>query len=71
MDGNTPKPLTPDASIPKWAGGTFVMRNIDGSQDSGATAVNGENAANNWRNYRYRVYESVVPLRNIIWGLSQ
>jgi len=24
--------------------------------------------ANNWRNYRYRVYENVIPLRNMLWG---
>jgi len=23
---------------------------------------------NNWRYYRYRVYERVIPLRNMIWG---
>jgi len=23
---------------------------------------------NNWRYYRYRVYEKVIPLRNMIWG---
>ena len=21
-----------------------------------------------WRNYRYRVYETTVPLRNLIWS---
>jgi type IV pilus assembly protein PilW len=24
--------------------------------------------ANNWRHYRYRVYETVIPLRNMLWG---
>lgn len=24
-----------------------------------------------WQNYRYRVFESVVALRNVIWGVSQ
>ena len=23
---------------------------------------------NNWQTYRYRVYETVIPLRNVIWG---
>jgi type IV pilus assembly protein PilW len=37
---------------PTWAGGTF---------DMGAMA-------SDWRNYRYRVYESTVAMRNMIWG---
>ena len=24
---------------------------------------------NNWRFYRYRVYERVIPLRNVLWGI--
>lgn len=71
VDGGTPIPVTPDAQHPRWAAGEFVMSNLDGSSDSGAAAIAGENAPNNWRNYRYRVYESVVPLRNMIWGVSQ
>ena len=39
---------------PSWSGGNFVMSNPD------ANTV--------WQNYRYRVYETVVPLRNMIWG---
>lgn len=43
--------VTPVA--PSWSGGTFTMTNpADGT---------------NWQNYRYRVYETVVPLRNMIW----
>lgn len=58
------------ASAPKWANGSisFAMRNLDDSADSGASGVDGDTAANNWRNYRYRVYDTVVPLRNMIWG---
>ncbi|MCC6472778.1 MAG: PilW family protein [Burkholderiales bacterium] len=45
-----------------WAGGSFVMRNVDGTADT--TPCD----ANDWRNYRYRVYEVVIPFRNMIWG---
>jgi type IV pilus assembly protein PilW len=54
--------VTPAA--PTWAGGNFTMFNVDGS--TGTTAV----IANDWRRYRYRVYESMVPLRNMIWGAT-
>lgn len=66
-ESGVPVPVTPVA--PSWAGGAFVMKNVDGSDDSGngATALS---TPNNWRNYRYRVYESVVPLRNMIWGAA-
>lgn len=49
---------------PTWAEGSasFVMRHVDGS--SGATSPGG---VNDWRHYRYRVYEAIVPLRNLIW----
>ena len=62
-----------------WSGGAFVptnptslatdfvMTNVDGSADSfDATSTD----PNNWRNYRYRVYDKVIPLRNMIWGTS-
>ena len=43
----------------------FLMTNVDGSADSYSdTDVN----PNNWRYYRYRVYERVIPLRNMLWG---
>ncbi len=50
---------------PGWAGGNFVMMNLDGS--AGTT---NPNDATNWRRYRYRVYETVIPLRNVGWGAS-
>ncbi len=60
------------ASAPKWANGSisFAMRNVDNTADSGASGIDGDTAANNWRNYRYRVYDTVVPLRNMIWGTA-
>lgn len=63
--------VTPIA--PTWLGNTmptgapsnaFVMRNVDGSADTNPAGPN------NWRNYRYRVHEAVIPLRNVIWGTS-
>ncbi|MEO8806012.1 MAG: PilW family protein [Burkholderiaceae bacterium] len=59
--------VTPTANTPTWAGGTFAMRNADGTTDS-----YGDNDANpnNWRYYRYRVYEKEIPLRNMIWGTA-
>ncbi|WP_218153663.1 PilW family protein [Variovorax sp. OK605] len=69
VESSPPVPVT--ASAPKWANGSiaFAMRNVDNTNDSGASAIAGEAAANNWRNYRYRVYDTVVPLRNMIWGV--
>jgi type IV pilus assembly protein PilW len=46
---------------PSWAAGTFTMANLDGT----TAAITG---INDWRRYRYRVYETVVSLRNMIWG---
>lgn len=44
---------------------TFVMRNVDGSPGGAATGD-----PNDWRHYRYRVYEKVIPIRNLLWGMS-
>jgi len=43
----------------------FVMKNVDGTPDA---FTPGDPSPNNWRNYRYTVYEKVFPLRNVIWG---
>jgi hypothetical protein len=58
--------VTPTAANPRWSGGAFTMRNIDGTADSDPGGTDGE--PNNWRNYRYNVFEAVVPLRNNIFG---
>jgi type IV pilus assembly protein PilW len=65
---------------PQWTRGNpgaakvmtdFVMRNADGTADSFADCVPGPFVGtanpNNWRHYRYRVFETVIPLRNHIW----
>ena len=44
------------ASNPAWSGGNFVMKNVDGTPDSAAFGD-----PNNWRHYRYRVYERDHP----------
>jgi type IV pilus assembly protein PilW len=50
------------AANPTWVAGKFVMTDIGGGADSDPA---GEN---NWRAYRYIVYEGAVPLRNVLWG---
>lgn len=69
--GAVPADQNWSAPNPQWhkdGGATpvnFVMRNVDGTTDSFAA---GDANPNNWRNYRYTVYEKVFPLRNVIWG---
>ncbi len=50
--------------VPSWSGGAFTMTNADGTPDTTP------DSPNNWRRYRYRVYETTVPLRNSLWGQS-
>ena len=40
------------------------MTNVDGS----LPAITTVGDPNNWRHDRYRVYERVIALRNILWG---
>lgn len=49
---------------PSWDGGSFTMANVDGTTDSTP------NDANDWRHYRYHVYQTTIPLRNVIWGIT-
>lgn len=46
------------APAPTWAGGDFTMTAVAGAAGDVA----------NWKRYRYRVYEKVIPLRNMVWG---
>jgi type IV pilus assembly protein PilW len=68
---NTPFAVTPTNRTPCWAEcdipHTFVMTNIDGTPD---TFADNTPDPNNWRYYRYRVYERIVPLRNMYWGTA-
>jgi type IV pilus assembly protein PilW len=62
------KAVTPDAANPYYFGdpsNKFLMTNVDGSPDSFGDT---DGVPNNWRFYRYRVYERVIPLRNMLWG---
>ena len=49
----------------------FLMTNADGTPDTGTACAAGTPPVppepNNWRQYRYRVFETTVPLRNHIW----
>lgn len=38
-----------------WAGGAITNLNVNNP------------GANDWQHYRYRVYEAVLPIRNVIW----
>jgi len=61
--------VTSTANFPIWSGNTnspLVVTNLDGSP-SNAVPTSGREV-DDWRNYRYRVYESIIPLRNILWG---
>ena len=62
-----PDAQTYTAVIPPYFNGaaSFVMRNVDGTPDSNVFG-----SPNNWRYYRYRVYERVIPIRNMIWGTT-
>jgi len=61
--------VTPSASNPYYfgdrVGRKFRMTNVNGNDDTydDVTAD-----PNNWRYYRYKVYERVIPLRNVLWG---
>lgn len=55
------------AANPQWFGNSFAMRSVDNTAD---IFTPGDRNSNNWRNYRYRVYERVIPLRNMVWGTN-
>jgi type IV pilus assembly protein PilW len=55
-------------TAPTWVDGggvatAFTMTNVDGTADSGAGSL----GPNNWRNYRYKAFETTIPIRNLIW----
>jgi type IV pilus assembly protein PilW len=54
---------------PVYFGGAFTMIDVNGG---GADSFAGSPTTadpNNWRYYRYRVYERVIPLKNMLWAL--
>ena len=69
-----PVQVTTTAPAPSWAanaascgatvlGCSFLMTDIGGNTDTDTAS-----SRNNWRHYRYRVYEKVIPLPNMIYG---
>jgi type IV pilus assembly protein PilW len=59
--------VTPTTANPRWSAGTFTMHDLNNAAaDSDPGGSNGD--VNNWRNYRYNVFEAMVPLRNTIIG---
>lgn len=68
-DAGSGVPIAVTPAAPTYFAGTaFVMTNVDGTPDSFGAAQNTPDP-NNWRFYRYRVYERVIPLRNMLWPL--
>lgn len=69
-DPSASAPVAVTATPPSWGASgvhAFVMTNVDGTPDSYSA---NQSHPNNWRYYRYRVYERVIPLRNTIWGTA-
>ena len=52
----TATPNTGAANYPQWAGGASAHGAID------VTGIA------NWQCYRYKVYQTIVPLRNVLWA---
>ena len=67
-DAGSGAPIAVTTAAPTYFGGAFVMTNVDGTGDAFGGAPNTPDP-NNWRFYRYRVYERVIPLRNVLWPL--
>jgi type IV pilus assembly protein PilW len=56
-------------ATPTWSGSAtspFVMMNLDNTAGTTTPA----DPTVHWQHYRYRVYEQVIPLRNVIWGTA-
>jgi type IV pilus assembly protein PilW len=67
--GAVASPPTPTSRNPAWFGGDFLMTNVDDTS-SADSHTDTDVVPTNWRFYRYRVYEKVIPLRNMIWGTT-
>ena len=62
------------ALAPTWEGGTVQTATAPTNPTAVAInlALNPDGSANaTWKNYRYRVFQNVVPLRNIAWQGAQ
>lgn len=62
-DGTEPGPPSPTPDLrPKWAGGVPIDVSASGDPNPASATY--------WKCYRYRVFETTVPLRNWIWKSS-
>jgi type IV pilus assembly protein PilW len=61
------------AIAPQWIGGGFTMTNTDGTADSYAASTLAAPSKNpkDWRHYRYRVFDAIIPMKNMMWGARQ
>ena len=50
------------APLPTWEGQT-----ANNPTGSAANAIDVSATATNWANYRYKVFQTTVPLRNVTW----
>ena len=62
--------VTPTLANPYYFGDPvnrkFRMTDVNGGDIDSYDDTNAN--PNNWRFYRYKVYERVIPLRNVLWG---
>jgi len=68
----SPNPQYTSGASGALALANFTMTNLDGTADAFASPCGAPSSAsdNDWRRYRYSVYETVIPLRNMIWGTA-
>jgi type IV pilus assembly protein PilW len=65
---SAPAPVT--VTVPTWSGSAsspFLMTDVNAAADNFGGSPNTPDP-NNWRFYRYRVYERSIYLRNMLWG---
>jgi len=55
---------TADSTTYSWAGGNFTMQHLDGTDGSG----NHVDPTKDWKHYRYRTYQRIYLLRNVVLG---
>jgi type IV pilus assembly protein PilW len=60
--------------VPTWASARaesqFSARNVDGTAGTLGASATVVPDPNDWRHYRYRVYELAIPLRNMLWRVT-
>ncbi len=53
-------------AAPSWMGDTVVTGSTTGANNPTALPID-LSADSNWQHYRYKVFETVIPLRNVTW----